>query len=1026
MSETWRIQPISTTRLYWGSSSNNNSANRQCSICGVVLLTGEKAGFCCGPNGNRYLSVQPLPPLPDEFNIFLQSPDISGLSRKLNLIFSFAAMESTHAFPTPGNPSFIAVAGRIYHRVRLRRKANTAVRWMLYDGFEDSLIPHRTHTQVIPPSWIEAVRTSLTLYNPFVSNVLSLRTLRLQDPTQFNSASIVIQDSGNAEIAAVMCYENTLRSEIAPRSLLISTVDKRSQRIHTVSRLWEPMAYPLLFPHGTLGWGLRPLTPQDPFSIIVDDVDSDAATTQIWHYRARLLREPRFAIFGRLTNEYIVDMFSRELDARLTYIRSNKERIRAQEQDAALMGHEDVQDTDNVYLPASFLGSNRWSSNQIADSLTIAAVYGPPTFFVTFTCNGDWPEIRSCLRPGQTYTDLPVVVCRVFKQKLSRLMTIFRTMFPNAGQLLYAIQRVEFQKRGLPHAHILLKYATDCVSPDDIDRVISARIPEAADNAEIVHRFMLHPTHSSSVINHVPPSAENPLKYCEKWKNGARMCRFGYPKPPQQQTSLDSSNRVLYRREQGDSFVVPHCLPLLRKFECHMNVEIAGCGQLFQYLFKYIHKGILDYFHEYIGVNIIVGPDRARFRIRTEDNGDADEAPINEIDDYWNGRYLTSTEAAWRILGYNITQKTPSVTALPVHLPDSLHHQRYHRSNSSPTLSNLEHYFARPNGTFLDGTVQRRFKDLRYTEYFSRFRLQKFKNANAGRPGLFLEQPTSQGAFPMHVVQRDSSRPHLSRLQSIHVSRGELFYLRSLLLSRPGISWVDLRTIDGMVYPSFQAACIALGLFADKNEAQVCMQEAVETLRTPQQLRILFVHLLTNSCVGTPLQLWNDFREKISEDLIVDAAYNIEQGCNQALRALGSFLQSHGKVLGDYGLPQPVADENEVERELRHWSEQTTALRHQVNLSLSMFNNEQREIFVQIQYAILHNEPLLMFIDGKAGRGKTFLVNTLCAWVRSTARIVLPTATSAFAAQLYPGGRTTHSTFGVSQHSITKHLSNMC
>jgi len=51
-------------------------------------------------------------------------------------------------------------------------------------------------------------------------------------------------------------------------------------------------------------------------------------------------------------------------------------------------------------------------------------------------------------------------------------------MFPNAGHLLYTIQRVEFQKRGLPHAHILLKYSKDCVLPDDIDRVISAYIPE--------------------------------------------------------------------------------------------------------------------------------------------------------------------------------------------------------------------------------------------------------------------------------------------------------------------------------------------------------------------------------------------------------------------------------------------------------------------------------------------------------------------------------------------------------------------
>ena len=101
------------------------------------------------------------------------------------------------------------------------------------------------------------------------------------------------------------------------------------------------MAYPLLFPHRTLGWGLCP-SAQDPLSIVVDSADSDAPTTQIWHYRAWLLREPRFSIFGRLTNEYVVDMFSRELDSCLNYIRSNRERLCTQEQDTALMGHEEL------------------------------------------------------------------------------------------------------------------------------------------------------------------------------------------------------------------------------------------------------------------------------------------------------------------------------------------------------------------------------------------------------------------------------------------------------------------------------------------------------------------------------------------------------------------------------------------------------------------------------------------------------------------------------------------------------------
>lgn len=414
-----------------------------------------------------------------------------------------------------------------------------------------------------------------------------------------------------------------------------------------------------------------------------------------------------------------------------------------------------------------------------------------------------------------------------------------------------------------------------------------------------------------------------------------------------------------------------------------------------------------------LNVTVTAGPDRAKFRVQTGNGSGPSEESIDEIDEYWSGRYLAATEGVWRILGYNITQKTPAVTTLPVHLPDSFHHQRYHRSNPSPTLSNLEHYFARPGGTFLDGTDRREFKDLHYAEYFALFRLQKFSDANVRKVSFFLEHRTAKGAPPMHVVQRDPSRPHLSRLQSVHISHGELFYLRILLLSKPGNSWEDLRTVGNTVHPSFQSACIALGLFADRDEAHFCMQEAIDTLRTPHQLRILFIHLLTNSCIDSPLQFWTEFQSKISEDFIIAAAGDSGQGCNKALTQLGLFLQGHGKHLEDYGLPEPLTRENEAEWELHRWSSQSGMLRQQVDAGVSVFNPEQQDIFLRVQQAVSNNEPLLMFIDGKAGRGKTFLVNVLCAWVRAEGRIALPTATSAFAAQLYPGGRTTHSTFGV-------------
>ncbi|KAJ7934522.1 DNA helicase Pif1 like protein [Mycena leptocephala] len=89
-----------------------------------------------------------------------------------------------------------------------------------------------------------------------------------------------------------------------------------------------------------------------------------------------------------------------------------------------------------------------------------------------------------------------------------------------------------------------------------------------------------------------------------------------------------------------------------------------------------------------------------------------------------------------------------------------------------------------------------------------------------------------------------------------------------------------------------------------------------------------------------------------------------------------------------------------------------------------MFNTDQLAIYSRILSAITDNRPLCMFIDGKAGRGKTTLVNALCDKLRSMGHIVIPTATSAFAAQLYPGGRTTHSAFKVSNRLFQYQVQN--
>jgi hypothetical protein len=170
--------------------------------------------------------------------------------------------------------------------------------------------------------------------------------------------------------------------------------------------------------------------------------------TQREWYKNRLLTDECFLLFGHLTSEYLCDMYSRVEEEHLQFI--HKGRLHEARGNDAEMEDDDI----DIRLPVSFLGSKEWSSSETADALALAREYRPPSLFVTMTCNREWPEIVSQLRPGQTAYDIPIVIVHVFKHRLQRLLDLLKTKF---GHLLYIVHVIEFQKRGFPHAHIVVK-----------------------------------------------------------------------------------------------------------------------------------------------------------------------------------------------------------------------------------------------------------------------------------------------------------------------------------------------------------------------------------------------------------------------------------------------------------------------------------------------------------------------------------------------------------------------------------------
>jgi ABC-type transporter Mla maintaining outer membrane lipid asymmetry ATPase subunit MlaF len=76
-------------------------------------------------------------------------------------------------------------------------------------------------------------------------------------------------------------------------------------------------------------------------------------------------------------------------------------------------------------------------------------------------------------------------------------------------------------------------------------------------------------------------------------------------------------------------------------------------------------------------------------------------------------------------------------------------------------------------------------------------------------------------------------------------------------------------------------------------------------------------------------------------------------------------------------------------------------------------NPDQRYIFDHIMEKVRLAEESCFFVDGCAGRGKTFLMAAICGRVRSDRGIICIVGTTALSVIHYDRGRTAHSTFGI-------------
>jgi hypothetical protein len=542
-----------------------------------------------------------------------------------------------------------------------------------------------------------------------------------------------------------------------------------------------------------------------------------------------------FLCYGRLSKQAIVDARAIEDEDRLMYIAKNQNKLRAEYLQGIFDAIEKGLNKGNqigkrVFLPSSHVGSRRYVIQNYHDGIAICREYGPPDLFITFTCNTKWSEITLAILKGEQANDRDDIIVRVFHMKLEELLEDIRSK-KIFGEVIAILYSVEFQKRGLPHVHILvwLDKKDNQITPEIIDTWISAEIPNPNQDPlgyVLVAEHMIHR----------PCGNKNEKSPCMK----KGKCSKYYPKEFQDETNFTDNGFTQYRRRDTNIYVrrdnhnldnrwvVPHNLFLLKKFQAHINVEFVNKSKLLKYLCKYVNKG----------------PDKATivFEKINKDNDsfvNQEDKDINEIKEYLESRYICQQDSLWRLLGFDIHYHWPPVERLPVHLP---------LQNTIKLHENID----------LKYIIQDpKYKSTKLTEWFEINKL----NENARNltycefPKLWRWDETNN-----KWIERERGFK-IGRLYYVNPIEGERFYLQMLLMIVKGAtSYEDLRTYNGTVYQTFKEACAARGLLQDDEEWYRTFDE-VTTWATSLQLRYLFTTML----LFCNLQDERRFYEKIGE-----------------------------------------------------------------------------------------------------------------------------------------------------------------
>ncbi|XP_058216695.1 uncharacterized protein LOC131327560 [Rhododendron vialii] len=429
------------------------------------------------------------------------------------------------------------------------------------------------------------------LINTLRANPYSQFFRSLSDLPNIDECQIILKTNPRAEDSttlpptvsqvAAIWIEDEGATQLQERDIIVrKQEDGHSQKISYYYGCYDPLQYPLLFPSGEPGWhqGIKKVKASN--------------TMKFCSGQGKVLPNQS------ATAEELIDMYVKIETSRLDYFRNKQEEIRADLYqgivDSISQGESDPSKIGKrIVLPGSFIGGPRDMRKRYLNAMTLVERYGQPDLFLTMTCNPNWQEIKNEMKPHKEAQNRPDLLSRVFRSKLEHLQKeiVKNQLFGPIAAYTFV---VEFQKRGLPHVHMLLilkkLFKLNIVAK--IDAFISAEIPDKEKYPYLYAMVLKH-------MMHGPYGELDITKVCmQKGK-----CKNNYPRSFCAETTIDADGYPIYKRQAtgeqvqirghmlDNRWVVPYNPYLLATFDYHINVEVCFNIKAVKHLHKYIYKG---------------------------------------------------------------------------------------------------------------------------------------------------------------------------------------------------------------------------------------------------------------------------------------------------------------------------------------------------------------------------------------------------------------------------------------------------